>query len=104
MVHDSILLDHMVFERGIEVDKAKVEVIEKMQPPILVKGVYSFLGHTSFCRPFIRDFSKIAKPLTYLLSKDVPFIFDQACLDGFCRLKEALPPSNHTSSQLEFTL
>jgi len=65
-----------VSNRGIEVDKAKVEVIEKMAPPTNVKGIRSFLGHARFNRCFIKDFSKIAKPLSNLLSHDIPFVFD----------------------------
>ena len=71
-------------------DKAKVEVIEKLPPPTNVKGVRSFLGHTGFYRRFIKDFAKIAKPLTSLLVKDTPFIFDASCVESFNRLKQAL--------------
>ncbi|XP_039687886.1 uncharacterized protein [Medicago truncatula] len=75
---------------GIEVDKAKIEIIEKMLPPTSVKEIRSFLGHAGFYRRFIKDFSSITKPLTSLLLKDADFVFDNACLQAFCRLKEAL--------------
>jgi len=52
--------------------------------------VSSFLGHVGFYQWFIKDFSKIAKPLTHLLVKDVPFEFNEECLSAFPRLKEAL--------------
>jgi len=55
-----------------------------------VKGVRSFLGHAGFYRRFIKDFSKTAKPLTLLLTKDTPFIFSNECLKAFHRIKEAL--------------
>ena len=90
MVREGIVLGHLVFEDGIEVDKVKTEVIEKLPPPSSIKGVCSFLGHVGFYRRFIKDFSKIAKLLTSLLIKVVPFNFDQYCLDAFCKLKEAL--------------
>lgn len=90
MVKEGIVLGHMVSEREIEVDKAKMEAIEKMPPLTSVKGVHSFLGHVGFYRCFIKDFSKIAKPLSNLLAKNVPFNFDQHCFDASCRLKEAL--------------
>ena len=61
------------FVMGIEVDKAKFDVIEKLPPSVNVKGVRSFLGHAGFYRRFIKDFSKIAKPLSNLLNKDVVF-------------------------------
>jgi hypothetical protein len=74
----------------IEVDRAKIEVIEQLPPPVNVKGTRSFLGHAGFYHRFIKDFSHIARPLTNLLAKDVPFEFDDACLKAFETLKKAL--------------
>ncbi|PIN24199.1 DNA-directed DNA polymerase [Handroanthus impetiginosus] len=76
--------------RGIEVDKAKLETIEKLPPPTSVKGVHSFSGYAGFYRRFIKDFSKISKSLCNLLEKDIPFKFDDACLDAFNDLKRRL--------------
>ena len=90
LVREGIVLGHLVSARGIEVDRAKVEVIAKLPPPINVKGIRSFLGHAGFYRRFIKDFSKIAKPLTHLLNHDVPFVFDAECNEAFMKLKEAL--------------
>ncbi|CAM8988458.1 unnamed protein product [Rhodiola kirilowii] len=90
MVQEGIVLGHLVSKRGIEVDKAKIEVMEKLPPPRDVKGIRSFLGHAGFYRRFIKDFSKIAKPLTNLLCNDVKFHFDEECLVAFKKLKEAL--------------
>jgi len=90
MVQEVVVLGHIVFNEGIEVDKTKLEVIEKLPPPTSLKGVRSFLGHVGFHRRFIKDFSKIAKPLTHMLVKDVPFDFNEECLSAFLRLKEAL--------------
>jgi hypothetical protein len=64
-----------VFERAIEVDKAKIEVIEQLPSPVNVKGIRSFLGHAGFYRRYVKDFSQIARPLTNLLAKDAPFEF-----------------------------
>ena len=75
MVNEGIVLGHKISERGIEVDKAKVDAIEKMPCPKDIKGIHSFLGHTSFYRRFIKDFYKISRPLTNLLQKDIPFVF-----------------------------
>ena len=67
MVREGIVLGHHILGKRIEVDQAKVEVIEKLLPPTSVKGVRSFLGHAGFYRRFTRDFSKISKPLSNLL-------------------------------------
>jgi len=48
MVRDGIVLGHLVSKRGIEVDKAKLEVIEHLPPPVNVKGIRSFHGHVGF--------------------------------------------------------
>ena len=64
MVNEGIVLGHKISGRGIEVDKAKVGDIEKMPCPKDIKGIRSFLGHASFYRRFIKDFSKISRPLT----------------------------------------
>jgi hypothetical protein len=93
MVRERIVLGHLVFERGIEVDRAKIEVIEQLPPPMNIKGIRSFLGHDGFYRRFIKDFSFIARPLTRLLAKDVPFEFDDECLRSFEILKKALIPA-----------
>jgi hypothetical protein len=88
MVNEGIVLGHKISERGIEVDKAKVDAIEKM--PCDFKGIRSFLGHPGFYRIFIKDFSKISRPLTNLLQKDVLFVFDDDCVEAFETLKKAL--------------
>nr|GEU63101.1 reverse transcriptase domain-containing protein [Tanacetum cinerariifolium] len=74
------------FQR-IEIDRAKADVIAKLPHPTTVKGVRSFLGHAGFCRRFIQDFSKIARPMTHLLEKETPFVFSKDCIDAFETLK-----------------
>jgi hypothetical protein len=90
MVREGIVLGHLVSERGIEVDRAKIEVIEQLPPPVNIRRIRSFLGHACFYRRFIKDFSHIARPFTDLLAKDIPFEFDDACLKSFNILKKAL--------------
>jgi hypothetical protein len=90
MVKQGIVLGHVISERGIEVDKAKVETVEQLPSPMNVKSLRSFLGHDGFHRRFIKDFSKITKPLTHLLQKDVAFDVDEKCLAAFRTLKSAL--------------
>ncbi|RVW22983.1 Retrovirus-related Pol polyprotein from transposon 17.6 [Vitis vinifera] len=77
-------------QNGIEVDKAKVELIVKLPPPTNVKGIRQFLGHAGFYRRFIKDFSKISKPLCELLVKDAKFVWDKKCQKSFEELKQFL--------------
>jgi hypothetical protein len=90
MVQEGIVLGHRISLKGIEVDKAKIQVIEKLPPPTTVRGIRSFLGHAGFYRRFIKDFSKITKPLCSLLEKNITFNFSQECLIAFNALKEKL--------------
>ncbi|GJR13582.1 reverse transcriptase domain-containing protein [Tanacetum coccineum] len=90
MVKEGIVLGHKISKSGIEVDRAKVDVIAKLPHPTSVKGVRSFLGHAGFYRRFIQDFSKIARPMTHLLEKETPFIFSKECIEAFNILKKKL--------------
>lgn len=90
MVQEGIILGHLVSSKGIEVDRAKVDVIEKLPPPTSVKAIRSFLGHAGFYRRFIKDFSKIANHLCKLLEKDNPFVFSHDCRVAFEELKKRL--------------
>ena len=94
MVTQGIVLGHIVSKNGIEVDKAKVELISNLPTPTCVRDIRSFLGHAGFYRRFIKDFSAIARPLCTLLAKDVPFTWSQACDIAFTKLKNMLvsPP------------
>ena len=90
MVQEGIVLGHRVSKNGIEVDKAKITVIDKLPPLTLVKGIRNVLRHAGFYRRFIKDFSKITKPLCSLLEHDKPFNSDKDCLQAFSELKKAL--------------
>nr|GEX41411.1 reverse transcriptase domain-containing protein [Tanacetum cinerariifolium] len=90
MVKEGIVLGHKISKKGIEVDKAKIEVISKLPHPTTVKGIRSFLGHARFYRRFIKEFSKISRPMTYLLEKNSPFIFLNECIQAFRTLKDKL--------------
>ncbi|GJT59976.1 reverse transcriptase domain-containing protein [Tanacetum coccineum] len=89
MVKEGIVLGHKISRKGIEVDKAKVDVISKLPHPTTVKGIRSFLGHAGFYRRFIKDFSKISRPMTHLLEKNTPFIFSEDCILLKKKLTEA---------------
>ena len=90
MVAEGIVLGHMISAVGLEVDQAKVSIIRNLIPPIIVKGIISFLGHARFYRRFIKDFSKIARPLCRLLEKDTKFNFDESCQNSFEEIKSRL--------------
>nr|GEX29850.1 DNA-directed DNA polymerase [Tanacetum cinerariifolium] len=90
MVKEGIVLGHKISKNRLEVDRSKVDVIAKLPYPTTVKGVRSFLGHVSFYRIFIQDFSKIARPMTHLLEKETPFVFSKDCIDAFETLKKKL--------------
>ncbi|GJY03380.1 reverse transcriptase domain-containing protein [Tanacetum coccineum] len=90
MVKEGIVLGHKISKKGIEVDKAKIDVIAKLPHPTTVKGIRSFLGHAGFYRRFIKDFSKISRPMTHLLEKNTPFIFSEECIQAFQILKKKL--------------
>nr|GFC18485.1 reverse transcriptase domain-containing protein [Tanacetum cinerariifolium] len=90
MCREGIVLGHKISKSGIEVDRAKVDVIAKLPHPTTVKGIRSFLGHAGFYRHFIQDFSKIARPMTHLLEKETPFIFSTECIYAFNTLKKKL--------------
>ncbi|GKG03018.1 hypothetical protein Tco_0310654 [Tanacetum coccineum] len=91
MVKEGIVLGHKISRKGIEVDKAKVDVISKLRhPTTTVKGIRSFLGHAGFYRRFIKDFSKISQPITHLLEKNTLFIFSENCILAFQTLKKKL--------------
>ena len=88
IVKQGIILNHEISKRGIEVDKAKIELMAKLPVPKGVRDIRSFLGHAGFYRRFIKDFSKIAKLLTNLLCKDVLFNFNDECFYSWERLKK----------------
>ncbi|RDX85413.1 Retrovirus-related Pol polyprotein from transposon 17.6, partial [Mucuna pruriens] len=67
MVTEGIVLGHLVSNRGIEVDKSKIDIITSLPNPTSVQEVRSFLGHAGFYRRFIKNFSKLALPLYKLL-------------------------------------
>ena len=90
MVRHGIVLGHEISKKGIEADRAKIKVITKLLMPKYVKDIRSFLGHAGFYRKFIKDFSKIARPMTNLLAKNVSFTFDVECMNFWEKLKKEL--------------
>ncbi|CAN6560744.1 unnamed protein product [Malus baccata var. baccata] len=85
-----IVLGHIISEKGIEVDKSKIDLVRYLPSLTSVRELRSFLGHAGFYRRFIKDFSKIAQPLCRLLQKEVSFEFNEACEQAFNHLKDLL--------------
>ena len=90
MVTEGIVLGHKIFAGRLEVDQAKVSIIKTLLPPTTAKGIRSFLGHVGFYKRFIKDFSKISRPLLRLLEKYAKFDFDEACKAIFDEIKSKL--------------
>ena len=90
MVREGIVLGHLVSIKGLEVDKAKVEVIQDLALPKLIRELRSFLGHVGFYRHFIQDFAKVSKPLPSLFFKEKYFIIEEEGKHAFMQLKQSL--------------
>src|SRR5436190_3724218 len=90
MVQRGIVLGHIISKDGIQVDKAKVDLISNLPPPRNIRGIRSFLGHAGFFRRLIIYFSQIACLLSKLLGKEVPFDLDHSCMTAFNQLKKEL--------------
>ena len=90
MVTEGIVLGHKISTDGLEVDQVKIAVIKTLMSPTTVKGIRSFLGHAGFYRRFIKDFSKISRPLCRLLEKDAKFDFDESFRSAFEEIKSRL--------------
>ena len=93
MVTEGIFLGHKILAVGLEVDQEKVSIIKTLLPLTTDKGIRSFLGHVGFYRRFIKDFSKISRPLCILLEKDAKFDFHESCQAAFDEIKSKLVAS-----------
>ena len=72
----------------VAMDPIKLKAINDWEPPKTVKQVQAFLGFANFYRRFIRDYSKMVRPLTELTRKDTPFVWSQDCQTTFDTLKK----------------
>jgi hypothetical protein len=90
MVTNDIVLSHIISSTWIEVDKSKIKLIANLPTPKPVKDVRWFLGHASFYRRFIKDFSVISKPLCNIPTKDNVFEWTEHCEEAFVKLKNFL--------------
>ena len=76
-------LGHVLTTEGVAVDPAKIEAVIEWQQPKNVTDIRSFLGLARYYRRFIKNFSKIAKPMTELLKNGVPFVWSVKCEASF---------------------
>ncbi|KAI3802550.1 hypothetical protein L1987_30686 [Smallanthus sonchifolius] len=83
-------LGHVINEKGIHVDPAKVEAIKNWAAPTTPTEVRQFLGLAGYYRRFIEGFSKIAQPLTSLTQKDKPYNWSETQESAFELLKQKL--------------
>ncbi|MFW5438972.1 Ty3/Gypsy family RNase HI domain-containing protein, partial [Paenibacillus apiarius] len=80
-------LGHVVSAEGISVDPEKVAAVRDLAAPTSVSEVRSVVGLAGYYRRYVRDFSKIAAPLTQLTRKEQPFIWSEECDRAFQELK-----------------
>jgi hypothetical protein len=83
-------LGHVISTGGVSVDPSKVRDVLNWMPPTNVSEVQSFLGLVGYYRRFIKDFSKVAKPMTKLLEKNKAFQWTEECQTSFEELKKCL--------------
>jgi len=83
-------LGHVLTTEGVAVDPAKIEAVIEWQQPKNVTDIRSFLGLARYYRRFIKNFSKIAKPMTELLKNGTPFVWSEKCEASFQELKSKL--------------
>jgi hypothetical protein len=83
-------LDHIISKGGISVDPSKVQDVLSWNTPTCVDDIRSFVGLAGYYRRFIEGFSKISKPMTELLGKDMKFNWTLACEASFQELKKRL--------------
>ncbi|MCI25491.1 hypothetical protein A2U01_0046682, partial [Trifolium medium] len=86
-------LGHIISGDGVAVDPDKVKCILEWPEPKSVKGVRGFLGLTGYYRKFIKDYGKLAKPLTELTKKD-NFVWNDVTSETFQLMKKIMtsPP------------
>ena len=87
MVQEGVVLEYIVSGKGLEVDKAKIEVIQNLPLSATIRDLQSFLRHFGFYQRFIQDFVKVSKTLTTLICKDKDFIIDEEGKCEFMMLK-----------------
>lgn len=88
--HKAAYLGHIITDKGVRPDPQKIAAVKNFPVPRNSKNIRQFLGLTGYYRRFIPDFSKIAKPLSDLLKKDVKFTWNTETQKSFDTLRELL--------------
>lgn len=83
-------LGHIISEEGVRPDPGKIESVKRFPRPINAKNIKQFLGLAGYYRRFIPGFSRTAKPLTTLLKKDEPFLWQGEQEAAFTELRDTL--------------
>jgi hypothetical protein len=83
-------LGHVMTKDGVKPDEKKVEAVRNFPVPTCTRTLKSFLGLAGYYRRFLPNFSRIAKPLTELLKKNTPYVWDDKTDKAFNTLKESL--------------
>lgn len=89
-VTETKFLGYIVGRDGVRVDPEKVAVVRDWKAPTTVKGVQSFLGFCNFYRKFVKEYGRIARPMTNLTRKTIPWVWTTACQESFDELKRRL--------------
>lgn len=100
-------LGYVISRNGIRMDSSKVQAVLEWPTPASVRDIQVFLGFANFYRRFIQNFSKVVAPITRLLKKDVPFVWDDAAHTAFARLRNAFttePTLGHFNPDLPCVL
>ena len=85
-----VYLDHIISEQGVRPDPKKTQAVSDFPRPLNAKNIKQFLGLAGYYRRFIPDFAKIARPLHYLLQKEIKFMWGEAQENAFITLKQKL--------------
>jgi len=80
-------LRHVIGQTGLRPDEKRIEAVKEYPEPRTTRQLIGFLGLAGYYRRFIPNFSKIAKPLTKLVKKNTPYVWNDKTNETFISLK-----------------